>query len=92
MEVVLQWLDDLEDVFFALPLAWERLRTWCLNVGLASALMLSAVQVSRVLTELAPTFAAAAFLSVVIWSTGVAMTEISGLRNVLVRSDTPPTS
>ena len=42
MEIMLQWLDDLEDLFFALPLLWERLRLPLLNVGLAAAAALHA--------------------------------------------------
>jgi len=34
---MLQWLDDLEDMIFVLPLLWERLRLPLLNVGLAAA-------------------------------------------------------
>lgn len=37
MEIMLQWLDDLEDMVFVLPLVWERLRLPLLNVGLAAA-------------------------------------------------------
>jgi hypothetical protein len=37
MEIMLQWLDDLEDLVFALPLIWERLRLPLLNVGLLAA-------------------------------------------------------
>ena len=60
MEVVVQWLDDLEDLIFVLPLAWERFRVWCLEIGLVSALMLGAIQFFRVLLEWTPTFASAA--------------------------------
>lgn len=38
MEIVLQWLDDLDDFLFAGLLAWERVRRGLLQVGLASAL------------------------------------------------------
>ena len=37
MEIMLQWLDDLEDMIFAVPLLWERLRLPFLNVGLIAA-------------------------------------------------------
>ena len=42
MEVVLQWLDDLEDLVFALPLVWERMRFPFLMVGLLAAVSLHA--------------------------------------------------
>ncbi|HEX7079947.1 MAG TPA: hypothetical protein VF329_02900 [Gammaproteobacteria bacterium] len=41
MEIVLQWLDELDDVVFAGLLAWERLRAACLRVGLLSALLVA---------------------------------------------------
>lgn len=37
MEIMLQWLDDADDMAFALPLLWERLRLRLLNVGLVAA-------------------------------------------------------
>ena len=42
MEIVLQWLDDLEDLIFAMPLLWERLRLKLLHFGLLAALALHA--------------------------------------------------
>lgn len=92
MEVIVQWLDDLEDLIFALPLAWERLRVWCLQIGLVAALILGAIQLSRVLIAWAPTFAGTALLSVGIWATGLAITEIADLRRQIVRSNVHPTA
>ena len=43
MEIVAQWLDDLDDVVCALPLLWERLRRTLLRVGLAAAISLPLV-------------------------------------------------
>ncbi len=87
MEVVAQWLDDIEDLFFALPLAWERLRMWCLHVGLLSALILAAQQGFRVLVEWSLTFAVAATLSVCIWAIGVIAVKISGWRYGFIRAN-----
>jgi hypothetical protein len=36
MEIVLQWLDDLDDAVFAAVLAWERLRGRCIEIGAVS--------------------------------------------------------
>ena len=87
MEVIAQWLDDIEDLFFALPLAWERLRMRCLHVGLMSALILAAQQGFRVLVEWSPTFALAAALSVCIWAIGVTAAKISVWRYEFVRAN-----
>jgi hypothetical protein len=40
MEVVLQGLDELDDLMFALLLSWDRLRSVCLAIGLAAAVLL----------------------------------------------------
>ena len=87
MEVIAQWLDDLEDMIFALPLAWERLRLWCLHIGLISALILGGIHVSRIFTDWAPTFATAAVLSVTIWTAGLVAGEIAGFRYQRARAD-----
>ena len=81
MEVVAQWWDDIEDLIFALPLAWEHLRVWCLHVGLVSALILAALLGFSVLSEWAPTFAMAACASVVVWAVGLTITEIVGRKH-----------
>jgi len=90
MEVVAQWLDDLEDVIFVLPHAWERLRAWCLHLGFLSAVMLQAQQISRVLTEWSVAFALAAGISVCIWAVGLVATEIAWRRHGLVRARLTP--
>jgi hypothetical protein len=41
VEIVLQWLDDLDDAVFAAVLAWASLRRKCLGVGLVSSLALA---------------------------------------------------
>jgi hypothetical protein len=67
VEVIYQWLDDLEDLIFSFVLTWERLRLRYLQAGFAAALILLAVQSSEVRTPWAPTFAWAALGSVAIW-------------------------
>lgn len=37
MEIVLQWLDELDDAVFALVLAWEQVRRRCVRIGAAAA-------------------------------------------------------
>jgi hypothetical protein len=46
MEVVLLWLDDLDDLVFAVALGWERLRRLCLKIGLASAFGIAGCELS----------------------------------------------
>ena len=70
MEVVLLWLDDLDDALFCLALAWERLRRLVLQVGLASALLVAANELAAIATAWTPAFSYVAVSSVVAWLVG----------------------
>jgi CHASE2 domain-containing sensor protein len=70
MEVVLLWLDDLDDALFSVALAWERLRRGVLQVGLASAISLAAAELSAIATAWTPAFSAVAAASVAAWLVG----------------------
>jgi CHASE2 domain-containing sensor protein len=73
MEVVLLWLDDLDDVFFSFALVWERLRRAVLTVGLASAFALAASDLAAIATQWAPVFSYVAAASVGAWFAGAAL-------------------
>jgi len=70
MEVVLLWLDDLDDAVFSVALTWERLRRGVLQIGLASAIFLAAAELSAVATAWSPAFSAVAAASVMTWLVG----------------------
>lgn len=70
MEVVLLWLDDLDDALFCAALAWEPLRRGVLKVGLASAVLLAAAELSAVATSWSPAFSGVAAASVIAWLVG----------------------
>ena len=70
MEVVLLWLDDLDDALFSVALAWERLRRGVLQVGLVSAIFLAAAELSAIATAWTPAFSGVAAASVVAWFVG----------------------
>jgi hypothetical protein len=70
MEVVLLWLDDLDDALFCVALAWERLRRLVLQVGLASALLVAANELAAIATAWTPAFSYVALSSVVAWLVG----------------------
>jgi hypothetical protein len=72
MEIVLLWLDDLDDLIFAIALSWERLRRALLQVGLAAALGLAATDVTAVATQWAPLLCIVAALAVSGWLAGAA--------------------
>ncbi len=80
MEVVLQWLDELEDLVFSVILTWERLRVRCLETGFAAALILLAVEMAEVRTPWAATLAGAALGSVAFWFTGLIAAWLPSLR------------
>jgi hypothetical protein len=70
MEVVLLWLDDLDDALFSVALAWERLRRAVLQVGLASAVVFAATEVFALATQWTHALSYVAAASVVAWLVG----------------------
>jgi hypothetical protein len=73
MEVVLLWLDDLDDVVFTLALKWEQLRRSVLKVGFVAALAVAACELSLMATELTPALSVVAGASVAAWFVGAAL-------------------
>ena len=69
MEVVLLWLDEIDDWLFAGALLWERLRRATLKVGLAAASALAGCELfaAGVRANWVPTLAAVALASVGVW-------------------------
>jgi hypothetical protein len=72
VEIVLLWLDELDDLVFSIALVWERLRRVLLQVGLAAALGLAATEVAAVATQLAPLLCGVAAVTVSAWLAGAA--------------------
>lgn len=70
MEVVLLWLDDLDDLVFSAALVFERLRGALLKVGLTASYGIVGAELSIVATEWAPTLAVVAAASVAAWFIG----------------------
>jgi CHASE2 domain-containing sensor protein len=73
MEVVLLWLDDLDDALFSVALVWERLRRVVLAIGLASSFALAASELSAIATHWAPAFSYVAASSVAAWIAGAVL-------------------
>ncbi len=73
MEVVLLWLDDLDDALFSVALVWERLRRVVLKIGLAAAFALAASELSAIATQWAPAFTYVAAASVAAWMAGAVL-------------------
>jgi len=70
MEVVLLWLDDLDDALFSMALVWERLRRFVLKVGLAASITLAAAELAAIATQWVPALSFVAAASVAAWSAG----------------------
>ena len=70
MEVVLLWLDDLDDALFSIALAWERLRRAVLQVGLASAVAFAVTELLAIASQWTLAFSYVAAASVVAWIVG----------------------
>jgi hypothetical protein len=73
VEVVLLWLDDLDDLVFAVALKWEVLRRTVLRVGLLAALAVATCEVSFTATQWTPMLSLVAAASVVMWTFGAAL-------------------
>ena len=73
MEVVLLWLDDLDDALFSVALAWERLRRVVLKIGLTSAVALAASELSAIATHWTPALTYIAASSVAAWIAGAVL-------------------
>lgn len=67
MEVVLLWLDELEDWILIAPLLWWRLRPCCLAVGLLCALLIPLTGVSPRVAATAVALSVVAAASVALW-------------------------
>ena len=72
MEVVLLWLDELDDSVFVVALVWERLRRILLQIGLAASGGLAASEGFAVATAWAPVLAAVSAAAVGCWLVGAA--------------------
>jgi hypothetical protein len=73
VEVVLLWLDDLDDLVFAAALKWEGLRRAVLAVGLSAAIALAYCEISMLATDWTPMLALTAAASVALWSVGASL-------------------
>ena len=72
MEVMLLWLDDLDDLLFSVALVWERLRTALLQIGLAASSGVAGSELSAIAAHWAPALAVVAAASVSVWLLGAA--------------------
>jgi hypothetical protein len=70
MEVVLLWLDDLDDLVFSAALAFERSRGALLKVGLAASYGIVGAELSIGAARWAPTLAVVAAMCVAAWFIG----------------------
>jgi hypothetical protein len=76
MEIILLWLDELDDVVFVLTAFWERSRALCLQVGLVASVGLAGCEVTEQAARWSPALAGIACSSVFVWSTGAMLTSL----------------
>lgn len=70
MEIFAQWLDDLDDVVFALALVWESARIRCLELGLLAALLIVSSELARMPAIYVLALSYFAATSVFVWLAG----------------------
>jgi hypothetical protein len=73
MEVVLLWLDELDDALFSAALVSERLRRGVLRIGLAASLALAGSELAAIATQWVTVFSGVAAASVAAWCLGAAL-------------------
>jgi CHASE2 domain-containing sensor protein len=86
MEVVLLWLDDIDDLLFSAALAWERLRRACLQAGLLAACTLAVCELYFAAAAWTPIFAAVAMASVGVWFVSAALAVAASVDSDLARN------
>ena len=77
MEIILLWLDDLDDLAFSVVYATERLRGPCLEIGFVAACGLAVVSTVDVLVSWGPVLFWTALASVLFWSVALLARELS---------------
>jgi hypothetical protein len=85
MEIVLLWLDELDDVVFVVTTFWERTRALCLQVGLLASVALAGCELTAEPAHWSPALASVACSSVVVWATGALL--IALVRRLRLKSD-----
>ena len=73
MEVVLLWLDDLDDLVFTTVFVRERLRRWLLRLGLLTALAMAGCELFKAGVSWTPLLASLAFACVIGWLSSVVL-------------------
>ena len=76
MEIILLWLDELDDFVFVITAFWERSRALWLQVGLLASVGLAACEVTVEAARWSPALAGVACTSVVAWTTGATLTAL----------------
>jgi hypothetical protein len=76
MEIVLLWLDELDDVVFVITAFWERTRALCLQIGLIASLALAGSELTIEAARWSPALASVALSCVAFWSTGALSTAL----------------
>jgi hypothetical protein len=77
MEVVLQWLDELDDLVFAGFSIWGRLRRLCLAIALATAVALHVIPGQDILAEPAPGLLSVSLAALAAWGGVAALTVLA---------------
>lgn len=77
MEIILLWLDDLDDLVFAVVYDAERLRWPCLEIGFTAACGLVVGRFADILASWIPALAWTALASVMFWIAALIARELS---------------
>jgi hypothetical protein len=76
MEIILLWLDELDDVVFVITAFWERTRAICLQIGLFASVGLAGCELTVEAARWSPALATVACSSVVVWATSAMLAAV----------------
>lgn len=77
MEIVLQWLDEIEDTVFTVALVWETLRRALLQIGLCAAVALQFTLSAAYALAYAKLLAGVALSSVLVWIASLVVSQLA---------------
>lgn len=85
MELVLLWIDELDDLVYAAAFILVRTRCLCLKLGLAAALALELAMSSPVFADYADYLAGTAAVCVLAWALALAADRLVREQNARLR-------
>jgi hypothetical protein len=79
VEIIMQWLDDLDDLVVAIVHMVERLRWPCLQIGFSAACGLVVVSLAQASLAWVSVLTWVALASLALWAAGIGVCELADM-------------